>query len=1306
MPHPKETGGAITLVGLAERPTLRSDPYSEKRANIMRMSNPLLLIKRWGAVRRSGGGWLCVAALAANVAGAQPEGDTAKTLQDLLEKGHAAAAEQQASRLLESPRLESRADSINVLVATRVLIAAKLQQSKYDDPELDPAVETLLRMGRSIFGPRATVVADAHQYAGLIHRFRGDTDMAIEEFRNALRIIESDSLSSGTEAWRVRQNLGEIYFDSGRYSDAKREFELELVALRTFAPDTLDVGVALINLNEVRKAVGDTVGITEAYVRARRVFERNEGPESASAADALHREGAWRFACGDTAGAALALDRAIVILGRPGKLGLPLAESLIERARVHLAAGEADSSIAQATRARDICLEAVGPSDSRVGNCIMAIGDAERAAYRNEEALASYQKALAVYERSAPPDPPALNNCLRMLASQALDLARYPAALGYARRALRESPGVWGGRSTETAITRLAYAATLYASRQPDSARIQYETARDDIRANLGDSNPLLAEPILRLATLDRERGDLAQARAGAERALDLLERGAGSEDPRLSEVHHELGIVKRRLGDPQGARSELERALELAQKGGRESEAQAAILSSLALLDWSLEDEDAAMTRFLEALAITGRVRGPNHPRHAMVMRNLASLSNARGRFSEAKDLYERALTILEPALGREHPDVAATRLGLGNALRALGEGAGARAQYEMAIALHREALGTEAPALALDYHNLATLSLEGKDLPAAMTYAEEAERLSRQHFQLIVRGVSEREALYFAAERVRGADIVLTVAGRSGLRSDWEKAWDMVIRSRAVVLDEMAARRRFSATTQEPEVVALVDRLTRASNNLALLAVRGRGETEPLAEFKHHLAAARLEKEAAERALAARSTEFSRRLERESIGLREVLQALPPRSALVAWVQYDRLERAAAAGDRQDGGERFYAAFVVHPAAREVTLVPIGPATEVEALVSDWREQAGRNPNGDLPIEEAEEQCERAGLALRRSVWDPVSQGVRGADRVFLVPDGALCLVNFDAMPIDAGGYLMEKAPLFLTLDTERSLLDVSGIPAGGDGLLTVGAPEYSAVPSTPQKGSTRSAERGIPCGQFKALEFKPLTGTAFETEAIVQLWREDGEGEVYQLAGPEASEGRFRQMAGGRRVLHVATHGFFLGSECAGRRFKSGAVARDELTVGGLVAESPLLLSGLAFAGANLRAKAPSSSDDGILTAEEIASLDLRSVDLAVLSACGTGMGQVEAGEGVIGLRRAFRVAGVRSLIMSLWSVADDATARWMQELFRASLQGKRGAAEAVRDASLATLRERRRQGVTDHPFFWGAFIATVD
>ncbi|MEN8163160.1 MAG: CHAT domain-containing protein, partial [Acidobacteriota bacterium] len=138
----------------------------------------------------------------------------------------------------------------------------------------------------------------------------------------------------------------------------------------------------------------------------------------------------------------------------------------------------------------------------------------------------------------------------------------------------------------------------------------------------------------------------------------------------------------------------------------------------------------------------------------------------------------------------------------------------------------------------------------------------------------------------------------------------------------------------------------------------------------------------------------------------------------------------------------------------------------------------------------------------------------------------------------------------------------------------------------------------------------------------------------------------------------------------------------------------------------LSGLALAGANHRATVGENEEDGVITALEIANLDLSEVEWAVLSACDSGVGESISGEGVFGFRRAFRIAGAHTVIMSLWPVEDASGQAWMEALYRARLLLGMTTAESVRYAGLELLQARRDRNLSTHPFYWGAFMAAGD
>ena len=178
---------------------------------------------------------------------------------------------------------------------------------------------------------------------------------------------------------------------------------------------------------------------------------------------------------------------------------------------------------------------------------------------------------------------------------------------------------------------------------------------------------------------------------------------------------------------------------------------------------------------------------------------------------------------------------------------------------------------------------------------------------------------------------------------------------------------------------------------------------------------------------------------------------------------------------------------------------------------------------------------------------------------------------------------------------------------------------------------------------------------------------------------------------------------------THGFFLSPGGGGTAEEYGPTALERWSRAGAqtATQNPLLMTGLALAGANRTlAGAPPQGQDGLLLAEELASLNLSGTDWVVLSACETGLGDLVPGEGIVGLRYGALAAGARTVIMSLWRVEDDATARWMDALYQARLGRQASTVESLTAASRAVLASRRKAGKSTHPFYWAAFVAAWD
>ena len=608
----------------------------------------------------------------------------------------------------------------------------------------------------------------------------------------------------------------------------------------------------------------------------------------------------------------------------------------------------------------------------------------------------------------------------------------------------------------------------------------------------------------------------------------------------------------------------------------------------------------------------------------------------------------------------------------------------------------------------------------LEGHPGEAA-ALAIEAEGARRAHLHVAMRDLSERIALGYESGRAPALDVLLSAALLSPGPEKTEAALSELTLSRALVFDELVDRRRSRADagTRNPR---LREALQAARSRWANLAIRGPGrEAEP--RYQQALAAARDTVEAAERAFAEESAEA-----RTSAG-----------TTLVSFVRYQRRQPMVLTPPRSrppvPPPVMSYAAIIV---TRDdaATAVALGEAAPIDRLVAAWRREASR---GVVVKGRTGRQADRAyrlaGEALRTRVWDPLAPHLGGASRVLIVPDGSLQVVGFAALPVGADRYLADSDISFHYLTTERDVLRPADEAPAGRSLLAVGGVDFGQTASAPQPPiaagtpTTRAIRApdlqrvplgGEGCLGVDEIEFPPLPATAQEARDVERMWLDTG-GVALRLAGLAAREQRVRELAPQQRVLHFATHGFFLDSTCAPvttgtrsvrKRIRPGGSTTVPAAVASPPASTtsrpvnPLALSGLAFANANGHAATTRGEDDGVLTAEEVATLDLHGVEWVVLSACDTGLGPIRAREGVLGLRRAFQVAGARTVIMSLWSVEDRTTRDWMKALYRSRLQDHRETIDSMRDANRAMLDARRAAGQTTHPYYWAGFVATGD
>jgi len=826
----------------------------------------------------------------------------------------------------------------------------------------------------------------------------------------------------------------------------------------------------------------------------------------------------------------------------------------------------------------------------------------------------------------------------------------------------------------------------------------------------LGARSAELGNALNSLGVLYRKTGRLSEARRLYEQALAIREAALGPDSPDLVFNLNNLANLMTRMGDLARARTFYDRALSLVERGlGPEHPYVAFTLGNRAGLETAAGDTVMALADLQRAAALVEKTEGADHPDLSYHLDDLGVLWAARGDTARARVALDRALELRVRAYGADRPEVASVLGDRAHLDLMRGDVAGADSDARAALAIRERSLGPENPDVAQSLIELAGIRRAAGDDSAALVLALRGEAVALEHFRLTARVLEERVALEYAARRPSGLDLALTLAATHPRVSRFvASAWEALAQGRARVLDEMARRHRVLAASADPEAAALRDSFTGAAERLAYLLEGGVGGSNTARE---RLRAERERRDRFEFALATRSAAFRGEEAADTAGLRAARARLRHGEALIAFARY--LEAPAAGTDpawylrpEAEPARARYLALVARGGDAKVRAIALGSAATIDSAVARYVREAGTRPP---PLARAAEaaRLRALGLDVRARVWDPLRRATAGARRLFLVPDGALLLLNFATLPGAPGRYLVEDATPLQPLAAERDLARPPGRPATGRGLLAMGAPDFERAdtpdPAAPRPeapaGHAKGGAESAPavCADFAALRFEPLVSAGEEVDTVAAIWRSASTEPVRVLVGRRATETAFRRFAPSYRWLHVATHGFVLPGDCGG----AGARASDVADT--IAFENPLLRSGLALAGANRRAGAANAGADGILTADEIAQLDLSGVELAVLSACETGRGDVRGSEGVLGLRRALQIAGVRTVLMSLWSVDDDATRQWMSALYVARLRAGLDVAAAVREADVAVLRSRRARGESDHPYYWGAFVS---
>jgi CHAT domain-containing protein len=681
-----------------------------------------------------------------------------------------------------------------------------------------------------------------------------------------------------------------------------------------------------------------------------------------------------------------------------------------------------------------------------------------------------------------------------------------------------------------------------------------------------------------------------------------------------------------------------------------------------------------------VEALKITEKTLGKDHPDYATTLHNLAMLYQRKGKYLEAETLFKEDMQIIEKTLGKSHPDYASSLNNLGSLYHAMGENQKAQTFFLQAIEIREKTLGKPHPHYGFSLGNLADLYKSQGEYRKAQPLLIDLNQSMLDGIDKVFPVLSEREKGQFyktfsARFESFNSFVLLQQKHNPGIIAEM---FNNQLATKACLFHATAKVRQHILESPDETLKRLYQQWLDKKNYLAKIYQLSKEEKQKQAIDENKLEE---EANALEKQLSLQSELFAINTDKTRYNWQDVQKQLKASEACLEMVRFRWFNQTWT-------DTIYYAALLVTHVSKLPELILLENGNDLEGRYARFYENAIRKGLlakgiGNVRVD-----------SLYHHYWGKIAPFLKkaGVEKVYFSPDGVYNRINLNTLynPL-TGKYILDEIDIQLLTNTKDLVTRKSKANTINNASL-FGYPDYNQANDKGPKGvvstpyfSTESMKRTLKDGTLGMLK-----GTEREVNSIAFLLAKN-QIKVDKFLEKEASEEALKNVHN-PSILHIATHGFFI-TEAEIRKGSSDSTPANNTSL-----ENPLFHSGLYLAGAqqSLDGKVKDDlSEDGILTAYEAMNLNLDQTDLVVLSACETGLGEIKNGEGVYGLQRALQTAGAKAVLMSLWKVDDTATGELMRLFYERWLQldNKR---EAFKMAQLS-IRARYAD-----PYYWGAFV----
>jgi len=758
------------------------------------------------------------------------------------------------------------------------------------------------------------------------------------------------------------------------------------------------------------------------------------------------------------------------------------------------------------------------------------------------------------------------------------------------------------------------------------------------------------------------------------------------------AETLHNLANLYTDMGQFEKAESLYNKAkLIRAHVFGERSYEFAQSLSDIAIMYAINQQFSKAEAHFLQTINLVGELLGENHPDYATNLNNLAQVYQSMQAYEKAAFYLAKAIEIRKKTIGEMHPYYASsmsTMMLLYTRTREYEKAAQAAAEC---LRIRKITLGENHPEYISTLFNLAEVYIRMDRFEQAEPLLVMATQNTLQNIRKVFSILSENEKVKYLANNqlMIDNDNSFIFNYRRASSSMLANNYNLQLGFKSLSLADTRNMLQAARNNLDTGVQKIFSKWLQQKNLLA------RQYSLPKSKQMTGIDSLESEAEDLEKKLSRLLTGFREQQSAFNLTVADIQKSLQQDEAAVEFVKFNYFRKG-------NTDSVLYAAYILKPNHPDPVFVPLFEERQLQRIL----DSAGKSATAKVSklyrgVEIKGKTSAGSGKDLYQLIWSPLEPHLENLKRISYAPSGKLNEIALHALPADSNILLIDKYQMQqytstrqLALRKQESKTNHPGnIALFGDAHFSMDSTELVAVRKVNSYDSsasvpfTISSTRGSYSGSWPG-----LPGTAEEVKKINELFaREKISATVYTKS--HASEENLKRQSGNSPyILHIATHGFFLPEPEVKSTATNSATQSNKK-----IADEPLLRSGLILSGGNhvWSGKAPIEGvEDGIITAYEISQLNLSNTELVVLSACETALGDIKGSEGVFGLQRAFKMAGVKKMIVSLWQVPDKETAELMTAFYSYWLKGK--TIEAAFAQAQADMRKKYP------PYYWAAFV----